>query len=365
MPTSDGKWSAWERKRGALLELARLVLDRPGALHCAAGDAAGLSGTVYLLTLDADTRLTPGAARALVGAMLHPLNRAVVDAQRGVVTRGYGLLHPRMATELESANATDWARVFAGPGGADPYGGACGELYMDCFDRGGCPGKGSLDARALRDCCLGRATGSSPVGMYKELARRCTEEGLDFSRVHSVNLDEYIGLAPEHDQSYRYFMNSNLFDHINIDMANTYVAGGVGDVDAGIAEFNAVIERSDVDVQVLGVGPDGHLGFNEPGSVLHADAHREKLDESTIDANARFFASRDDVPRYAVTMGMGGIMKARKLLLIISGSKDDAAKKLLLSDEITTECPVTFMKLHRDAVVIIEQALADRIGYKG
>lgn len=116
---------------------------------------------------------------------------------------------------------------------------------------------------------------------------------------------------------------------------------------------------------MLGVGPDGHLGFNEPGSVLHADAHREKLDESTIDANARFFASRDDVPRYAVTMGMGGIMKARKLLLIISGSKDDAAKKLLLSDEITTECPVTFMKLHRDAVVIIEQALADRIGYKG
>ena len=128
VPTPDGKWSAWERKRGALLELARLVLDRPGALQCAAGDAAGLSGTVYLLTLDADTRLTPGAARALVGAMLHPLNRAVVDAQRGVVTRGYGLLHPRMATELQSANATDWARVFAGPGGADPYGGACGEL---------------------------------------------------------------------------------------------------------------------------------------------------------------------------------------------------------------------------------------------
>lgn len=153
--TPDGKWSAWERKRGALLELARLVLDRPGTLQCAAGDAAGLSGTVYLLTLDADTRLTPGAARALVGAMLHPLNRAVVDAQRGVVTRGYGLLHPRMATELESANATDWARVFAGPGGADPYGGACGELYMDCFDRGGFPGKGILDARALLDCCGG------------------------------------------------------------------------------------------------------------------------------------------------------------------------------------------------------------------
>lgn len=118
--------------------------------------------------------------------------------------------------------------------------------------------------RAKPDCCLGLATGSSPVGDVQGAARRCAEEGLDFSLVHSVNLDEYIGLAPEHDQSYRFFMNSNLFDHINIDKANTYVAGGIGDVDAGIAEFNAVIERSDVDVQVLGVGPDGHLGFNEP-----------------------------------------------------------------------------------------------------
>ena len=155
--TPDGKWSAWERKRGALLELARLVLDRPGALQCAAGDAAGLSGTVYLLTLDADTRLTPGAARALVGAMLHPLNRPVVDARRGVVTHGYGLLHPRMATELQSARASDWARVFAGPGGSDPYGGVCGELYMDCFDRGGFSGKGILDVRALLACCGGDA----------------------------------------------------------------------------------------------------------------------------------------------------------------------------------------------------------------
>ena len=127
------------------------------AMHCAAGDAAALRGTAYLLTLDADTRLTPGAARALAGAMLHPLNRPVVDAQRGVVTHGYGLLHPRMATELESANATDWARVFAGPGGSDPYGGVCGELYMDCFDRGGFSGKGILDVRALLACCGGDA----------------------------------------------------------------------------------------------------------------------------------------------------------------------------------------------------------------
>lgn len=155
--TPDGKWSAWERKRGALLRLAQLLCGEADAMHCAAGDAAALRGTAYLLTLDADTRLTPGAARALVGAMLHPLNRPVVDARRGVVTHGYGLLHPRMATELESANATDWARVFAGPGGSDPYGGVCGELYMDCFDRGGFSGKGILDVRALLACCGGDA----------------------------------------------------------------------------------------------------------------------------------------------------------------------------------------------------------------
>ena len=219
--------------------------------------------------------------------------------------------------------------------------------------------------REKPDCCLGLATGSSPVGMYQELARRCREEGLDFSRVCSVNLDEYVGLPGDHDQSYRYFMDTNLFDHINIDKANTYVAKGVGDIDENIREFNAVLAERDVDVQVLGVGPDGHLGFNEPGAELVDGAHKEVLDESTIDANARFFASRDDVPRYAVTMGMGNIMRAKKLLLIISGNKQEAARRLLIEDKISTECPATFMKLHRDAVVLIEKKLADEIGYTG
>ena len=220
--------------------------------------------------------------------------------------------------------------------------------------------------REKPDCCLGLATGSSPVGMYQELARRCKEEGLDFSKVSSVNLDEYIGLEPSHDQSYRYFMDSNLFDHINIDKKNTYVAKGVGDVDANIAEFRRVIADSEVEIQVLGVGPDGHLAFNEPGEKLYWSAHRETLDQSTIDANARFFASRDQVPRYAVTMGMGEIMMAKRLLMILSGSnKADAARQLLMSDAITCACPTTLMKLHRDATVILTQELADMIGYKG
>ena len=214
-------------------------------------------------------------------------------------------------------------------------------------------------------CTLGLATGSSPVGMYQELARRCANEGLDFSGVHSVNLDEYVGLEPTHDQSYRYFMDTNLFNHINIDKANTYVAKGVGDVDANLAEFNAVLDQTDIEIQVLGVGPDGHLGFNEPGATLYDGAHKEVLDDSTIDANARFFETRDDVPRYAVTMGMGNIMRAKALLMIISGNKQEAATKLLMEDKIDPLCPATFMRMHRDATVILEKKLADEIGYKG
>ena len=219
--------------------------------------------------------------------------------------------------------------------------------------------------REKPDCVLGLATGSSPVGMYKELARRCAEEGLDFSKTRSVNLDEYVGLEGTHDQSYRYFMNDNLFDHINIDKANTYVAKGVGDVDANIKEFNEVLDNTDIDIQVLGVGPDGHLGFNEPGDTLFDGAHKEVLDDSTIEANKRFFASKDDVPRYAVTMGMGNIMRAKALLMIISGKKQEAATKLLIEDKIDPHCPCTFMRMHRDATVILEKSLADEIGYKG
>ncbi len=214
-------------------------------------------------------------------------------------------------------------------------------------------------------CTLGLATGSSPVGMYKELARRCANEGLDFSAVHSVNLDEYVGLTPDHPQSYRYFMDSNLFDHINIKKENTYVAKGIDDPAANLAEFNAVLAKSDVAVQVLGIGPDGHLGFNEPGDTLHDHAYMETLDESTIEANARFFASKDEVPKAAFTMGMGDILRARKLLLIISGNKQEAATKLLVKEAIDPHCPATFMRLHRDATVIIEKKLADEIGYKG
>ena len=214
-------------------------------------------------------------------------------------------------------------------------------------------------------CTLGLATGSSPVGMYRELARRCSEEGLDFSKVHSVNLDEYVGLDGTHDQSYRYFMDSNLFNHINIDKNNTYVAKGTGDVQANLKEFNDILNQTDIDIQVLGVGPDGHLGFNEPGETLYDGAHEEVLDDSTIEANKRFFATKEDVPTHAVTMGMGNIMRAKRLLMIINGNKQEAATKLLIEDRIDPKCPCTFMRMHRDATVIIEKKLADEIGYNG
>ncbi len=219
--------------------------------------------------------------------------------------------------------------------------------------------------REKPDCTLGLATGSSPVAMYQELARRYREEGLDFSRVHSVNLDEYVGLDGTHDQSYRYFMNTNLFDHINIDKSNTYVAKGTGNVEANLREFNRILDQTDIDIQVLGVGPDGHLGFNEPGDTLYDGAHEEILDDSTIEANKRFFASKEEVPTRAVTMGMGNILRARRLLMIIGGNKQEAATQLLMSDRIDPHCPCTFLRLHRDATVFIEKQLADAIGYRG
>ena len=215
------------------------------------------------------------------------------------------------------------------------------------------------------DARLGFATGSSPVGLYQCLARDCKAGKVDFSKANTVNLDEYAGLKPDHPQSYRRFMNENLFDHINIDKKNTIVANGTGDFDANVAEFRKVLAEKPIDIQVLGIGVDGHVGFNEPGKVLYDHAHMETLDESTIDANARFFAHRDDVPRHAFTMGMGDILRARKLVMVIPGANKAAvAKGLLLDDAIDCGNPATFVKLHPDVTVVIEQEVADAIGYR-
>lgn len=204
------------------------------------------------------------------------------------------------------------------------------------------------------DCLIGLATGSSPVGLYKELIRRNKAGELDFSRVRTVNLDEYVGLAPEHPQSYRYFMNVNLFDHINIDKKNTAVPDGLCEDPAafGIAYDEKIEKAGGIDVQVLGIGPDGHIGFNEPGEFLTAHTHEEKLQESTIDANARFFADRNDVPRTAITMGMMPIMQAKKIVLVANGENKKKVLFEAIDGKITPKNPASLLQLHPDVTII-------------
>ncbi len=214
------------------------------------------------------------------------------------------------------------------------------------------------------DCKLGLATGGTPVPVYKELIRMNQAGEIDFSAVRTVNLDEYCGLPGTHDQSYRYFMDSNLFDHVNIDKANTFVASGLGNPAANAAELDAkVAEGGPADLQLLGIGNNGHIAFNEAGDHLVAESHIEKLTESTIKANARFFASEAEVPTTAITMGMQGILSARCLVLAATGAaKADAIRQLCCGGEITTQNPSTFLKLHPNAWVVIDKALAEAAG---
>jgi len=204
------------------------------------------------------------------------------------------------------------------------------------------------------DSVLGLATGSSPLGLYKELIKKNQNGDIDFSKVISVNLDEYVGLTADNNQSYRYFMDNNLFNHINIDKANTFVPNGVAeDTDKECEAYDKKIASlGGTDIQLLGIGLDGHIGFNEPDEFFIKPTHKVKLDESTIKANARFFASEDDVPKYALTMGIGAIMKAKKVLLIANGAaKKDIVEKAFFGP-ITPEVPASILQLHNDLIVI-------------
>lgn len=221
--------------------------------------------------------------------------------------------------------------------------------------------------RQKPDCKLGLATGGTPVPMYKKLIEANKAGEVDFSRVRTVNLDEYCGIPATHPQSYRYFMNENLFDHVNIDKANTYVALGMGDAAANAAALEEKVrEGGAADLQLLGIGNNGHIAFNEAGDALTAEAHIEQLTESTINANARFFASRDEVPTSAITMGMADILAAKKIVLMANGpAKADAIRGLIGDGRITTQNPSTLLKLHPDVVVVIEEELARAAGWQG
>lgn len=214
---------------------------------------------------------------------------------------------------------------------------------------------------------LGLATGSTPVGMYGKLVEWYKNGDLDFSQVSSVNLDEYKGLSGDNDQSYRYFMNTNLFDHINIDKARTNVPNGLAeDAAQACEEYNEIIRNmGGVDMQLLGIGGNGHIGFNEPSDVFEKETHVVDLTESTILANARFFESMDQVPKQAITMGIKNIMDARKILLVATGEgKADALYKSLFGP-ITPKVPASILQLHSDVVVVADEAALSLIKEKG
>lgn len=208
------------------------------------------------------------------------------------------------------------------------------------------------------DAVLGLATGSTPVGTYRELIRRYEAGTLDFSRVTTVNLDEYYPIAPNDPQSYRYFMDNQLFDHINVDKSCTYVPDGrAADPEEACRRYEALLDRvGQVDVQLLGIGENGHVGFNEPAETLEVATHVTGLTESTIRANSRFFASADEVPTRALTMGMGTILKAKKILILANGAAKRQAVTTMLAGGLTTACPASFLNLHPDVTLICDGA---------
>lgn len=207
------------------------------------------------------------------------------------------------------------------------------------------------------NCVLGLATGSSPIGTYQELIRRYQSGDLDFSKVTSINLDEYKGLSPENDQSYRYFMNTNLFDHINIDKTCTFVPNGLeNNAEKACADYDAIIENcGGIDLQLLGLGNNGHIGFNEPDEVFAKGTHCVDLTKSTIEANARFFDSMDEVPKQAYTMGIKSIMQAKKILVIVSGKGKANIVKEAFTGPVTPQVPASILQMHPDVTLIADK----------
>lgn len=208
------------------------------------------------------------------------------------------------------------------------------------------------------DCVLGLATGSTPIGTYQQLIARYQEGDLDFSQVRTANLDEYRGLTRDNDQSYYYFMYHNLFKEVNIDMANTNIPDGTNpDSAAEAARYDQVIrDLGGVDLQLLGMGHNGHIGFNEPSDAFDKGTHCVDLQPSTIEANKRFFASIDDVPKQAYTMGIQTIMSARKILLLVSGAEKAEILYKALCGPITPHVPASVLQLHNDVTVVADEA---------
>lgn len=208
------------------------------------------------------------------------------------------------------------------------------------------------------DCVLGLATGSTPIGAYQQLVKKYQEGELDFSEVKTANLDEYKGLTAEQDQSYAYFMKEHLFRHVNLKPEHTNLPNGMAeDEEAECRRYEDVLQTlGGVDLQLLGLGHDGHIGFNEPEEAFSKGTHCVSLTEMTIEANKRFFASADEVPRQAFTMGIGTILRAKKILMVVSGADKASILKAALYGPVTPQVPASILQFHPDVIVIADEA---------
>lgn len=228
--------------------------------------------------------------------------------------------------------------------------------------------------RQKQNLVLGLATGSTPLGLYRELIKLHKNDGLDFSKVVTFNLDEYVGIPPHHDQSYHYFMRENFFNHININSSNVYIPQGMfGDIkissfetDPKIVQFcewyeNEMKKFGGIDVQVLGIGANGHIAFNEPGSSLGSRTRIKTLTEKTVEDNARFFKDMKEVPRYAITMGVGTVLEAHELLLLANGEGKADAVKAAVEGPVTAMCPASALQLHQKVIILTDKMAAAKL----
>ena len=207
------------------------------------------------------------------------------------------------------------------------------------------------------DAIIGLATGSTPEGLYRDLIEMYNNGEISFKKVKTVNLDEYVGLEETHPQSYRYFMNDKLFNHIDIDINNTFVPNGMEkDHEKFSKEYEDLIDSlGTMDLQILGIGSNDHIGFNEPGVELELYTHKESLTKGTIEANSRFFDCKSDMPTEAISMGIGSIFKAKRIILLASGKNKAEAIKVLQDTKISTMLPATMLKLHKDVTIIVDK----------
>ncbi|MGO5066468.1 MULTISPECIES: glucosamine-6-phosphate deaminase [unclassified Clostridium] len=216
------------------------------------------------------------------------------------------------------------------------------------------------------DSVLGLATGDTPIGMYREIINIYKNQNLNFSKVKTFNLDEYYGLSKDNNQSYYYFMMNNLFNHVNIGKDNINIPNGMmNDIEKECKEYESnIVKAGGIDLQILGIGVNGHIGFNEPGESFEAETHLVNLDKKTIESNSRFFSSKDEVPTRAISMGIKTILYSKKIILLACGqNKADAIFKTI-KGKITPNVPASILQLHKDVVVIVDKEAASKLDLK-